>query len=92
MIPNFNPDKWNREKIIDYVIGNRPLDDQQLAFLNYFEKAEQEHKALVEFEKWLEREIDPALVSKYTIYFPKTDKIIKKQCLDKLKELKEGKK
>ena len=46
MIPNFNPNKWNREKIIDYVIGDEPLDDQQLAFLNYIEQLQQENKEL----------------------------------------------
>lgn len=38
MIPNFNPNKWDKQKIIDYVIGDAPLTDQQLEFLNYFEK------------------------------------------------------
>ena len=44
MIPNFNPNKWNREKIIDYVIGEQPLTDQQLEFLNYVEQLQQENK------------------------------------------------
>ena len=46
MIPNFNPNKWDREKIIDYVIGDEPLDDQQLAFLVYFDRLQNENKEL----------------------------------------------
>ena len=46
MIPNFNIGKWDREKIIDYVIGEQPLDDQQLEFLNYFEQLQQENKKM----------------------------------------------
>ncbi len=47
MIPNFNPKVWNREKIIDYVIGaEQPLDDQQLAFLVYFDELKKENKIL----------------------------------------------
>lgn len=44
MVPNFDTEHWDREKIIDWVILDQPLDDQQIAFLNYFdtlvEKAE----------------------------------------------------
>ena len=47
MIPNFDTNKWNKEKIIDYVIGNQPLDDQQLEFLNYFDKLQQENQELI---------------------------------------------
>lgn len=46
MIPNFNPKKWDREKIIDWVIGDEPLTDQQLEFLLYFESLQEENKEL----------------------------------------------
>ena len=51
MIPNFNPNKWDREKIIEYVIGDEPLDDQQLAFLNYFDKLQKEKQRLIDYLK-----------------------------------------
>ena len=33
MVPNFDTEHWDREKILDWVIGDQPLDDQQLALL-----------------------------------------------------------
>ena len=48
MTPNFNPNKWDREKILDYVIGEQPLTDEQLEFLIYFDKLQQENKNLKE--------------------------------------------
>ena len=38
MVPNFDTEHWDREKILDWVIRDQPLDDQQLAFLDYFDK------------------------------------------------------
>ena len=49
MIPNFNPNKWDREKIIDYVIGEQPLSDEQLEFLNYIEQLKRENKELKKY-------------------------------------------
>ena len=49
MIPNFNPNKWDREKIIEYVVGDAPLDDQQLAFLDYFVKLQDNQNKLIDF-------------------------------------------
>ena len=48
MTPNFNPNKWDREKILDYVIGEQPLTDEQLEFLIYFDRLQQENKNLKE--------------------------------------------
>ena len=48
MTPNFNPNKWDREKILDYVIGEQPLTDEQLEFLIYFDKLQRENKELKE--------------------------------------------
>lgn len=36
MVPGFNPKEWDRDKILDWVIGDEPLTDQQLEFLIYF--------------------------------------------------------
>lgn len=36
MVPGFNPNEWDRDKILDWVIGDEPLTDQQLEFLIYF--------------------------------------------------------
>ena len=88
MIPNFNPNKWDKQKVIDYVIGNEPLDDQQMAFLGYFDKLQQENEhsiyILTEFEKWLEERIKSTKLSLIEI-------ITFKRCLEELQELKEGK-
>ena len=36
MVPGFKPKEWDRDKILDWVIGDEPLTDQQLEFLIYF--------------------------------------------------------
>ena len=64
--------------------------------LKYIEQLQQENNILTEFEKWLKEEIekrkeannplDPFQVDSYYI------KLAAKTCLDKLQELKEGKK
>ena len=36
MVPGFNPKEWDRDKILDWVIGDEPLTDQQIEFLIYF--------------------------------------------------------
>ena len=41
MVPNFDTKHWDREKILDCVIGDQPLDDQQIAFLDYFEEIQE---------------------------------------------------
>lgn len=83
MIPNFKPNKWDKQKIIDYVIGEQPLDDQQLSFLNYFERLEKEHDVLNEFEKWLEDKMNF-----YKNNFQGYSYERYKEVLDKLQELK----
>ena len=66
MIPNFNPNKWNREKILDYVIGEQPLTDEQLEFLNYFDnlqkQVEEKDKTIDEIEKRCNQEISAATI------------------------------
>ena len=80
MIPNFNPNKWDKEKIIDYVIGEQPLTDEQLEFLNYFDKLQQENKELKEKMNFYKNNFQGYSYERY------------KEILDKLQELKEGKK
>lgn len=46
MIPNFNPNEWDRDKIIEWVMDDGPLTDQQLEFLIYFGKLKQENMEL----------------------------------------------
>ncbi len=96
MIPNFNPNEWNKEKILDYVIGDQPLTDQQLEFLIYFKKLQDENNAFNEFEKWLEEEIKQKQNSLQFYEGREPGEIIKldkeipilKVCLNKLVELK----
>ena len=59
MIPNFNPNKWDREKIIEYVLNDEPLDDQQIAFLIYFDKLQNEKQKIIDFlKKELKENVD----------------------------------
>ena len=64
MIPNFNPNKWDKQKVIDYVIGNEPLNDQQIAFLVYFEKVQQENDDLKEMINKANKILSETLVVK----------------------------
>ena len=94
MIPNFNVNKWDREKILDCVIGEQPLSDGQLEFLNYFDKLQNEHIVLTELEKWLENEINiieneySQINGNYMRMQPILDTF--KECLDKLQKLRKG--
>lgn len=42
MIPGFNLNEWDRDKIIEWVMDDGPLTDQQLEFLLYFGRLKQE--------------------------------------------------
>lgn len=42
MVPGFNPNEWDRDKIIEWVMDDGPLTDQQLEFLLYFGRMKQE--------------------------------------------------
>ncbi len=104
---------------MDYVIGEQPLSDEQLEFLNYFDKLQKENEKLHaelelykgtlqenhrlihstnDFENWLETriknvnkslELDLDEESKALLLAKKS---MLEECLEKLQELKEGKK
>lgn len=46
MVPGFNPNEWDRDKIIEWVMDDGPLTDQQLAFLMYFGNLQNKVKEL----------------------------------------------
>lgn len=46
MVPGFNPNEWDRDKIIEWVMDDGPLTDQQLEFLLYFGRMKQELEEL----------------------------------------------
>lgn len=46
MVPGFNPKEWDRDKIIEWVMDDGPLTDQQIEFLMYFGKLQNENKQM----------------------------------------------
>jgi len=46
MVPEFNPNEWDRDKILEWVMDDGPLTDQQIEFLLYFGRLKKELEKL----------------------------------------------
>ena len=74
MIPNFNSNKWDRDKVLDYVIKEQPLDDQQISFLIYLENLQKENERLKEEQQELIHLVTNKVIADYDY-----DNILKQQ-------------